>query len=628
MTKNSRMNFKNCSIERNTVSFASPRLHIEKRNGSLIVKSCADLGYYARCLGDLLHHWAETTPERIFLAERAIDQESWSTITYKETLVSVRKVAQWLSDRGLTPERPVMILSGNSINHAILSLAAMYIGIPSVPVSPFYSLVSKDFARLKYVCQTITPALIFVENTTGYEAAINALSQFNYELICCQNSLSGKRVVYFQELLSTTATGIVDDAFHALHPGTVAKILFTSGSTGLPKGVINTHRMLCSNQQSIAQCWPFLTERPPLILDWLPWNHTFGANHNFNMILHNGGTLYIDGGKPAPGLIDMTVKNLREISPTIYFNVPRGYDMLMEYLEKDALLAESFFRNLDLIFYAAAPLPSKIWDRLKALSKRYLGYEVLFVSAWGATETSPMVTIIHFPVSESSNIGIPAPGSELKMVPYSGKFELRVRGPNVTPGYWRLPEKTENAFDEEGFYYSGDSGEWIDEFSPEKGIRFVGRIAEDFKLSTGTWVTVNAIRLKLNTMLKPLISDAVITGHGRDYVGALVFVNPEGFKELLSDQESLAGATLADSLKHQAVRIFVIDRLKLMKQQESGSSKTVQRIILMDQPPSPDANEITDKGYINQKAVLERRKDLVDKLYCHPHDPEVILLDA
>lgn len=612
--------------DRERVRFASPRLRIRTReDGATLVRSEADPGHCARCVGELLTHWAETVPDRVFLAERPSGSKDWKTCTYGEALDGARRIAQALLDRRLGPQRPVAILSENSVRHALLSLGAMHAGIPAVPVSPFYSLASTDFSKLKHVFRIVTPGLVFVESPGPYQRALDALGSKDFELACGRGG-PAPSATPFRELLSASATDAADEAFRKTGPRTVAKILFTSGSTGLPKGVINTHGMLCSTQRAIVQCWPFLAERAPVTVDWLPWNHTFGGNHNFNMILHNGGTLYIDGGKPTPALAGETARNLREVSPTLYFNVPRGYDVLLSYLEQDPALADSFFRELDLIFCAAAPLPSHTWNRLNALSRERLGREVPLVASWGSTETAPTVTTIHFPVSESDNIGLPVPGVELKMAPCRGKLELRVKGPNVTPGYWRQPDATREAFDDEGFYRTGDAGKWIDEGSPEKGIRFDGRIAEDFKLSTGTWVAAGAVRLKLVDMLEPLAQDAVVTGQGRDYVGALLFASPSGC-EAVAPVASGAEPALAEHLRTPEIRAFVRERLKKMKQEAKGSSMFARRVLLMDEPPSPDFNEITDKGYINQRAVLERRHELVRLLYADPPDARVIVVE-
>ncbi|MCX7150424.1 MAG: AMP-binding protein, partial [Rhodocyclales bacterium] len=415
----------------------------------------------------------------------------------------------------------------------------------------------------------------------------------------------------------------VDRAFAAVGPDTIAKILFTSGSTGVPKGVVNTQRMLCSNQQAVVQNWPFLEARPPVVVDWLPWNHTFGGNHNFNMILRNGGTLYVDEGKPAPGLIEKTVANLRDISPTMYFNVPRGFDMLIPYLERDDALRKRFFADLDMIFYAAAALPQNLWQSLEALSVRERGHPTVMLSAWGATETAPMITNVHFRIDHAGVIGLPAPGCEIKMVPNATKLELRVRGPNVTPGYWKQPELTKAAFDEEGFYLMGDAGRFADPQDHAKGIEFDGRIAEDFKLMSGVWVHVGALRVHALSILAPAAQDIVVTGHDRESVGFLIFANPAGCRSLCPD---LAGDTpLAQVLADSRVVEFIRVGLVKLVGEGGGSSMVADRALLMEEPPSIDAGEITDKGYINQRAVLTRRAALVERLHAGAPGAEVIM---
>jgi len=422
-------------------------------------------------------------------------------------------------------------------------------------------------------------------------------------------------------LLATPATPAVDRAFAHVGPDTVAKLLFTSGSTGEPKGVINNHRMLCSNQQAIRQVWPFLTREPPIILDWLPWSHTFGSNHNFNMVLANGGTLYIDEGKPAPGLFDKSVANLREVAPTLYFNVPRGFDVLAWALEQDPALADHFFSRLKMLFYAAAALPQNLWERFEHLIQAR-GKNVAMVSAWGATETAPMVTTVHFRIDRAGVMGLPAPGCELLMVPSNGKLELRVRGPNVTPGYWKRPDLTREAFDEDGFYKIGDAGRFADPADPAKGIEFDGRLAEDFKLSSGTWVHVGVLRVKAVSALAPIAQDIVITGHDRDYAAFLVFPNLAACRALCPDLAADAPATAV--LNHPAVRERVHAGMRALAQSGTGSSTYAARALLMAEPPSIDASEITDKGYINQRAVLKRRAALVESLYRNPADAEVV----
>jgi feruloyl-CoA synthase len=416
----------------------------------------------------------------------------------------------------------------------------------------------------------------------------------------------GAEATPLAKLLEKDAGARVDEAFARVGPESVAKILFTSGSTGQPKGVINTQRMLVSNQQMLAQVWPFLEDRVQTIVDWLPWNHTFGGNFCFNLVLRNGGTLYVDGGKPAPGLIEVTARNLAEVSPTVYFNVPRGFDLLMPMLEADAALRRNFFRELDMVFYAGAALPQNLWERLEKLAIAEKAGELAMISSWGSTETAPSAAAVHYHIERAGVIGLPNPGCELKLVPAAGKLEVRVRGPNVTPGYYRREDLTREAFDAEGYYRIGDAMKFADPAVPEKGLVFDGRVAEDFKLTSGTWVHTGAVRVKLIAAGNPLIQDAVITGHDRDVVGALVFLSPA-----------------AKDLAPEAVRAKVAAALRALAG-EGGSSTHPVRALLLEEPPSIDAGEITDKGYINQRAVLERRAALVERLHAQAEDPAII----
>ena len=574
--------------------FAPARVEVEAREGrSRILRSPIPLAPFPRAVGEWLVHWARTSPDRVFLAERA--GEAWRKVTYAGALDAVRSIGEALLARGLSADRPVAILSDNSVDHALLALGAMHAGIPAAPISPAYSLMSKDHARLKGIFELLQPGLVYARDPAPFAPALEAV---------------GARTTGIEELLAEKPGARIDAAFAAVGPDTVAKILFTSGSTGSPKGVINTHRMLCSNQQSWAQLWPFLEETPPVLCEWLPWNHAFGGNATFNMVLRNGGTMYVDGGKPAPGLVETTVRNLREVSPTLYFNVPRGFDLLLPYLESDAELRRSFFRNLDAVFYAGAALPQNLWARLEALAVAENGGRLSMLSAWGSTETSPMATCVHYPIARAGVIGNPGPGTELKLVPSGTKLEVRVRGPNVTPGYWRRDDLTREAFDEEGFYRIGDAMKFVDPDDPAKGLAFDGRVAEDFKLMSGTWVHVGTVRVQLIAACDPLVQDAVITGHDREEMGALVFVNPAAAKALGLDTDG--------------VRARLQTALGKLAAESTGTSTAPVRLLVLDEPPSIDANEITDKGYINQRAVLERRAAVVERL--HAGGPEVILL--
>ena len=576
---------------RTRLRFAPAEVRVEKRaDGTTVLRSPQPLGPYARAVGDWLVHWYERAPDRTFIAERKGD--AWRRVSYRDALSDARRIGQALLNLGLSADRPVAILSDNSVDHALLALGAMHVGIPVAPISPAYSLMSKDFAKLKVIFDLLKPGLVFAAEPERFAPALAAVGT-------ASTPVAG--------LLETNPGSTLELAFSRLTPDTVAKILFTSGSTGTPKGVINTHRMLCANQQMLAQVWPFLGDKVQTIVDWLPWNHTFGGNFCFNVILRNGGTLYIDGGKPAPGLAEITAKNLSEISPTMYFNVPRGFDLLMPMLEKDAALRRNFFRELDMVFYAGAALPQNLWERLENLAVAEKNGELAMISSWGSTETAPSAAAVHYPIERAGVIGLPNPGCELKLVPAAGKLEVRVRGPNVTPGYFQREDLTRAAFDEEGFYRIGDAMKFADPAAPEKGLVFDGRVAEDFKLSTGTWVHVGALRVKLIAAGNPVIQDAVITGHDRNAVGALLFLSPA-----------------ANDLAPEAVRARIGTALKALAA-EGGSSMHPVRVLILAEPPSIDAGEITDKGYINQRAVLERRAALVEKLHATPVSPEVIV---
>lgn len=566
---------------------APARVDIERRaDGTLLLRSPMPLGPYPRCITAWLEHWAKQTPTQVFVAERA--GESWRMVNYAEALKYTRRIGQALLERGLSAEHPLAVLSDNSVDHALLMLGALHAGVPIAPISPAYSLMSKDFAKLRSIVELLRPGLVWTADPQKFAPALAAIQAHATPL---------------QDLLNAQPGPLLDEAHASIGPNTIAKFLFTSGSTGQPKGAVNTHGMLSSNQQMLAQGWPFVEARPPIVVDWLPWNHTFGGNHNFNLVLRNGGTLYIDGGKPVPGLIETTAKNLREIAPTLYFNVPRGFDLLLPYLERDAALRANFFRDLDVLFYAAAALPQNLWERLEALALQEKGGELAMLSAWGSTETSPLATQVHFWIERAGVIGLPVAGCELKLVPTAGKLEVRVRGPHVTPGYWKREDLTQAAFDEEGFYRTGDAVKLCDPEEPARGIVFDGRVTEDFKLTTATWVHVGTVRVKLIAAGNPVIQDAVITGHARSEVGALIFLTPVG-----------------QSMEPGAVREKIVEAMRVMAAESGGSSTHPVRAMVMQEPPSIDANEITDKGYINQRAVLERRAELLERLYAGGED--------
>jgi len=605
-----------------TPEFAPAEVEVEHLSGGgLILRSPMQLGPYSSSICSYLIDWAEKAPERTFLAERSATG-GWRHLTYSEALVSVRSLAQALLAHGVTADRPVMILSGNSIESGLLQLAAMFVGIPVSPVSPAYSLMSRDFGRLSYVYDLVRPGLVFASDGELISDALAALDLDDAILVVKHSGPAGVEAIPIESLLTTEPTPAIDAASSGVGPDTVAKILFTSGSTGKPKGVINTQRMMCSNQQALAQIWPFVARRPPVLVDWLPWNHTFGGNNNFNLILRNGGTLYIDAGKPAPGMFEGTVENLRDIAPTAYFNVPRGFQMLAPYLEQDAAFRDHFFANLDTIFYAAAALPQDLWERFEKLSMAALGRKVAMTSAWGLTESAPLATGVHFPIARAGVIGLPVPGTELKLLPNAGKLELRLRGPNITPGYFKRDDLTAEAFDKDGFYITGDAGRFADTDDASKGILFDGRIAEDFKLLTGSWVSTGVVRLGAISACAELIQDAVVTGHDRDYVGLLIIPNLAGVAKVAGESPE---TSLPELLRHEKVRQKMCADLASYNAGNPASSTRIVRVLFLSEPLDTDAGEITDKGYVNQRAVLERRHNLVLQLYGENDD--IILID-
>lgn len=559
-----------------------------RRDGTILLRNTVRLGPWPARLTEKLDYWAEHAPDRVFLAQRAegaARSGDWETFTYSEVREGARRVAQALLERGLSAERPVMVLSGNDIEHALIQLGALYAGIPYAPVSPAYSLMSSDFGKLKSIVRLLTPGLVYASKEGAFGAAIEAAVP------------TGTEVVFksaFFGLEEGKATAAVDEAHRRVGPDTIAKFLFTSGSTGTPKAVINTQRMWCSNQEMLRTMLAFFRDEPPVIVDWAPWHHTAAGNHDFGLVLYNGGTYYIDNGKPMPGAIEETVRNLREVSPTWYFNVPKGFEALLPYLRKDSVLRESFFRNLKVLWFAGAGLAQAVFDEYRELSSRTCGEEILFLTGLGSTETAPLAMARVWHTDNAGNMGVPPPGLDVKLVPLAGhpgegRYEMRLKGPSITPGYWRQPELTAQAFDEEGYYCLGDSFVFQDSPSPQEGLVFRGRISEDFKLATGTWVNVGPLRARFLEHCAPHVRDVVIAGEGRSELGALVFP-AQGF----SQEEFLARARTMEG---------------------TGSSSRITRLLVLDEPPSLDGGEITDKGTINQKAVLARRASLVDRMY-------------
>ncbi len=588
----------------------------------MILRSPHALGPYAKNLTERLLHWAQAAPDRPFIAQRDSTGE-WRTLTYAQTLTAVRAIAAALLERDLSPERPIAILSGNDIEHALLGLAAMHVGIPYAPISVPYSLMSQDFGKLKSIIRILTPGLVFAANGAAFARAIAAAVPGDTEVVVAAERPADRKTTPFAALTSTAPTAAVDAAHAKVGPETIAKILFTSGSTGQPKGVINTQLMLCANQAMLSAGLAFVRDEPPVVVDWLPWNHTFGSNHNFGLVLDNGGSLYIDEGKPLPGAIAATARNLRDIAPTIYFNVPKGFEMLLPYLETDAALRGIFFSRLKVMFYAGAGLSQHILDAIQALAVKTTGERIMFLSSLGSTETAPAAVACSWEAEHAGNIGLPLPGVELKLVPHDGKLEARLRGLNITPGYWRAPEITNDAFDDEGFYKIGDAVKFADPADPAKGLLFDGRLAEDFKLATGTWVSVGPLRASFIAHCAPLVRDVVLAGTDRDEIAALVFPDLDACRKLAPDLD--AGATLATLVADPRVRSEFACRLDSFIAAGRGSSSQIRRVALLAEPPSLDIGEMTDKGSINQRAVLANRAGLVEELYAAVPPRHVII---
>ena len=574
-----------------------------------------DLPAYAPRMADRLQHWARVKPDQTFMArrEKLADGRTgdWMRLTYAQAWTRARSIAQGLIDRGLSAQRPVAILSENDLEHAQIALGCLLAGVPFVPVSPPYSLVSQDYGKLRHVLQTITPGLVFAADGARYGKAIQAAVGSDIEVVLHAGSLEGRKTGTFTELAATPATDAVDRAMQATGPDTLVKFLFTSGSTKMPKAVINTQRMWCANQQQMAQSMPVLAQEPLVLVDWLPWNHTFGGNHNFGMVVYHGGTLYIDDGKPTPALMGETLRNLREIAPTVYFNVPTGFEAIANAMKTDDVLRKNLLSRLQMCFYAGAALAQPVWDSLFESQEREIGERIVMGTGLGMTESGPFAIYVTNPHVRSGDLGVPTPGMELKLVPVDGKVEVRYRGPNVTPGYWRMPAETAQAFDEEGFFCTGDAVKWIDENNIHLGLKFDGRIAEDFKLATGTFVSVGPLRAQLIAAGAPYIQDGVITGLNMKEVGAMVF--PTAAVRQLAGLA--ASAPLSEVLASAPVQAHFQKVVDELAKGATGSANRIARLCLLSEPPTIDIGEITDKGSINQRAVLAHRSALVDALH-------------
>lgn len=601
------------------VSIGHSAVEVSERNGNLHMRSLEPLASLPMRLLDRLVHWAQVRPQQTFIAAREQGGD-WRRVSYAQMLDSVRAIAQSLLGYGLSAERPLAILSGNDIEHLQIALGAMYAGIPYCPVSPAYSLLSQDFAKLRHVCDLLQPGLIFVSDAAAYQRAIDAVLPTETPLVAVHGHVPGRSQVSFASLLERPGGAEADVAFTATGPDSIAKFLFTSGSTKLPKAVITTQRMLCANQQMLLQTFPVFGEEPPVLVDWLPWNHTFGGSHNVGIVLYNGGTFYLDDGKPTAQGFAETLRNLTEVSPTAYLTVPKGWEELVSALENDGELRERFFAHMKLFFFAAAGLSQSVWDRLDRVAEQHCGERIRMMAGLGMTEASPSCTFTTGPLSMAGYIGLPAPGCEVRLVPVDGKLEGRFRGPHIMPGYWRAPQQTAEVFDDEGFYCSGDAIKLADPSDPQLGLMFDGRLAEDFKLSSGVFVSVGPLRNRAVLEGSPYVQDLVVTAPDRECLGALVFPRLyecrrlSGLTKAASDAEVLASAP---------VRAWFADWLQRLNREASGNASRLEWIAVLDEAASIDRGEITDKGSINQRAVLQWRAAKVEALY-RGEDPSIL----
>ncbi len=604
------------------VSISHAPVEVIENHGVLHMRSLEPLAELPQRLLDRLLHWAQVRPEQTFVAAR--DGDGWRRVSYAQMLDSVRAIAQSLLRYGLSAEKPLVLLSGNDIEHLQMAFGAMYTGIPYCPVSPAYALLSQDFAKLRHVCDLLQPGLVFVSDALAYQRAIDAVLPAETPLISVRGQVAGRAQVSFASLLQVAGGAEAERAFAATGPDSIAKFLFTSGSTQLPKAVITTQRMLCANQQMLLQTFPVLGEEPPVLVDWLPWNHTFGGSHNVGIVLYNGGTFYLDDGKPTVQGFAETLRNLKDISPTAYLTVPKGWEELVNALEQDAALRECFFARMKLFFFAAAGLSQRVWDRLDRVAEQHCGERIRMMAGLGMTEAAPSCTFTTGPLSVAGYIGLPAPGCEVRLVPVDGKLEGRFRGPHIMPGYWRAAQQTAAVFDDQGFYCSGDALKLADPNNPHLGLMFDGRIAEDFKLSSGVFVSVGPLRNRAVLEGSPYVQDVVIAAPDRECLGILVFPR-------LYECRRLAGlgtaASDAEVLASAAVRQWFGDWLQRLNRDATGNASRLEWLVLLDEPASIDRGEITDKGSINQRAVLQWRASQVEALY-RGEEPSILRAGA
>ena len=608
------------------IDFLAREIDAERRpNGEIILRQRIPLNEYQRCIPLYLAKWAAERPDQTWLAQRRGPDRAWKRVSYSEAKRDVDALTQALIDMKLTPEQPVAILSGNSIEHALMTQAAMQAGVPAAPVSPAYSLMSQDHAKLRYIFDLIKPGLVMVQDGVAFGKALKALDLTGVTVVHVDRAPEGIPSIAWSDLVATKRTDAVDRALAAVGPKSVGKLLFTSGSTGMPKAVINTQEMMCANVV-MGQMTRKRKESDPrmVVLDWLPWNHTMGGNAGFHALLAEGGTLYIDDGRPVPGMFDETLRNLKEISPTYYTNVPAGFAVLATALENDDALSKSFFKDLGILGYGGATLPDDLYTRMQRLAVKYTGHRIVFFTGWGSTETAPTATSTYWETERVGLIGLPHPGVELKMVPAGPKYEMRIRSVIVTPGYYRQPDLTAKAFDEEGYYKIGDAGTFVDANDPTKGLIFAGRVVEDFKLTSGTFVHVGSLRVAAIAAASPVIQDALVAGQDREFVGLLAWPNLEACRLVAGKVD----APLAELVHDPAIKEHLKKSLHAHNAQSQGSSMRIARVMLMTEPPSIDGNELTDKGYINQRAALERRNALVERLYAAAADEDVIVVEG
>lgn len=594
------------------VAVWDPKLIVERRiDGAVLVRQTDPLGAFPLRLSDRIRYWAQVAPERTWMAQRR--EGEWTRVSYFELLDQVRRMGSFLLTLNLSAQRPLIILSENSLEHAIVALAAQYIGVPSAAITPAYSLHDPALLKLRDVSAQITPGAVFVQSADRFAAAISQVFP-NIPFISVEDAGSGQFACgnCWSDAMSCAISGAVDAANEATDGQTVAKFLFTSGTTGSPKAVIQTQEMLCSNMEMVRDCFRFVEGTPPILVDWAPWSHVASGNMVFNFAIYNGGTYYIDHGKPIAGQFSQSVANLRDISPTWYFNVPVGFDLLCEAMEADRTLAHNFFSRLQMIMYAGAGMAAHTWERLNRLAERAMGERVLTCTGLGSTETAPFALFCTDPQDGPGNVGLPMRGVTIKLVPVGDKLELRVKGPNVTPGYWRQPALTAESFDEENFYKMGDALLPVDFSDFSKGFRFDGRTAENFKLESGTWVAVGAVRARLIDGLQGLAKDAAICGENRPELAAIIVPDRLQAEHLVTD-----GANLRDDelFAHPQVLAEIEKRLLKLGLEATGSSSKVARAIVLTTPLNPHLGEITEKGSLNQRALLRNRPHLLDQLY-------------